>query len=241
MRLVIAGVGPGDPALVSPAALSAARDADLILAPCAGMGRPSVAGEALKGNLPDVALTPFVFPMTRDAGKRDAELRRQIEALRPKWENAKTVVLPVIGDSALYATGAYLCDVWRELVPDLEMELIPGISAHSLAASCARRFLAMGEEILCVIPGTAPRDRIEAALRAADVVALYKPSALGDRLREVVEGSGPWREVIRVDRAGLPDTPAGAGERVLTGSAALNRPDEYLSLLLLWRQSRTPC
>ena len=235
MKLIIAGVGPGAPELISLAALNAAKAADLVLAPCSREGKPSVAGEALRKNLPGVVLTPFMFPMTRDAERRDAEIKRQIEALRQKWQHAEAVFLPVIGDSALYATGAYLYDVWRELAP-LELELVPGISAHSLAASCAGRFLAMGEDVLCVIPGTAPRERIEAALHASDVTAIYKPGALGDKLREVVESAGPWREVIRVDRAGLPDTPAGAGERVFTGSAALERPDEYLSLLLLWKR-----
>ena len=229
MKLIVAGVGPGNPKLVSLATLDAAKRASLVLIPCSHEGRPSVAGEVLRANLPDIALTPFVFPMTRDAADRDAEIKRRIEALRPRWKDAKSVLLPVIGDSALYATGAYLYDVWRALAPDLELELVPGISAHSLAASCAGRFLAMGDEILCVIPGTASAERIEATLRAADAAALYKPVALGEGLRGTVEGTGPWREMIRVDRAGLPD------ERVVAGDAALERPDEYLSLLLLWR------
>ncbi|MBR1672929.1 MAG: precorrin-2 C(20)-methyltransferase [Fretibacterium sp.] len=228
MKLIIAGVGPGDPALVPPAVVSAAREADLVLEPRSHDGKPSVAGAALRANLSGLELTPLTFPMVRDAERRDAALLEQLLAIRPKWEDAATALLPVIGDSALYATGAYLHDVWRTLTP-LELELIPGISAHSLAASCAGRFLALGEEVLCVVPGTAPRERVEAALRAADVAALYKPSALGDDLREVVTRAGPWRDVVRVDRAGLSD------ERVLVGDEALNRPDEYLSLLLLWR------
>ena len=233
MKLIVAGVGPGDPGLTTGAALKAAREAGLILAPCSHEGRPSVAGEVLRANLPGLELTPLLFPMIQDAGRRDAALRGQLEALRPRWEGAGTVLLPVIGDSALYATGAYLYEVWRELAQDsglaLELELIPGVSAHSLAASCARRFLALGEEVLCVIPGTAPRERVEAALCAADAAAVYKPSALKDGLRDIVMGAGPWGETVRVDRAGLP------GERILRGDAALDQADEYLSLLLLWR------
>ena len=106
---------------------------------------------------------------------------------------------------------------------------MPGVSAHSLAAACARRFLALGEDVLCIVPGTAESGRIEAALRAADAAALYKPSALGDGLRPLVLRAGPWRETVRVDRAGLPD------ERVLSGDEALAAAGEYLSVLLLWR------
>ncbi len=231
LKLIVAGVGPGDPDLATLAAVRAAEQADLLLLPCSHDGKPSVAGRAIRAESLHVPAAPLLFPMTRDAGARDMELRRQLEHLRPQWENAETVVLPVIGDSTLYATGAYLYAVWRELEPGLELELLPGVSAHSLAASCAGRFLAMGEEILCVIPGTASRERIETALRAAGVAALYKPSALGDKLRGVVEGTGPWREIVRVDHAGLPD------ERILKGSAALNPAEEYLSMLLLWKKS----
>ena len=229
MKLIVAGVGPGDAGLLSLNTIRAARDADMVLAPCSGEDKPSVAGEALKANVPEIELTPFFFPMTRDAEKRDAELKRRLETLRPKWSGARVVLLPVIGDSALYATGAYLYDVWRSLAPDIELELIPGISAHSLAASRAKKFLAMDDEILCVIPGTAPRDRIEAALRASDAAAVYKPKALGNALRDVVRQSGPWQVIVRVDRAGLAD------ERIFNDDAALEQPDEYLSLLLLRR------
>ena len=229
MRLIVAGVGPGDPGMVTAGALRALEDADLVLIPHSRDGRPSVAEGAVHAHLRDGAAVPVVFPMIHDAQGRDAALRRRLEELRPRWEGAENVVLPVIGDSALYATGAYLYDVWKELVPDLELVLVPGVSAHSLASSCARRFLALGEDVLCIVPGTAEPGRIEAALRAADAAALYKPSALGDGLRPLVLRAGPWRETVRVDRAGLPD------ERILSGEAALDRAEEYLSVLLLWR------
>lgn len=229
MRLIVAGVGPGDPGMVTAGALRALEDADLVLIPHSRDGRPSVAEGAVHAHLRDGAAVPMVFPMIRDAQGRDAALRGRLEELRPRWEGAGSVVLPVIGDSALYATGAYLYDVWKELVPDLELVLVPGVSAHSLASSCARRFLALGEDVLCIVPGTAEPGRIEAALRAADAAALYKPSALGDGLRPLVQRAGPWRETVRVDRAGLPD------ERILSGDEALAAAGEYLSVLLLWR------
>ena len=229
MRLIVAGVGPGDPGMVTAGALRTLEDADLVLIPHSRDGRPSVAEGAVRAHLRDGVAVSVVFPMIRDAQGRDAALRERLEELRPQWEGAGTVVLPVIGDSALYATGAYLYDVWKELVPDLELVLVPGVSAHSLASSCARRFLALGEDVLCIVPGTAEPGRIEAALRAADAAALYKPSALGDGLRPLVQRAGPWRETVRVDRAGLPD------ERILSGDEALAAAEEYLSVLLLWR------
>ncbi|MBR1604310.1 MAG: precorrin-2 C(20)-methyltransferase [Synergistaceae bacterium] len=231
MILTVAGVGPGDPDLVTRAAIKAAEQADLILEPVSRDGKASVAGEALKANLNNQKnFTPFLFPMIKDNIKRDAVILEQLNNLKDLWLNANNILLPVIGDSALYATGAYLYDVWRNNFNiNIELELIPGISAHSLAASCAKKFLAMGDDILCVIPGTANIKRIEQALKYAEAAAVYKPSALKSSLKEMVMQTGIWREIVRVDRAGLPD------QKIYYGEDALKSPDEYLSLLLLHR------
>jgi precorrin-2/cobalt-factor-2 C20-methyltransferase len=229
MKLVAAGVGPGDPDLITIKALKIIEAADIVLVPVSETGRESVAGTIVRAHLKDVETVPVVFPMTQNEALRDVRLHEQIEALHARRSDAQSVVLPVIGDSALYATGAYLYDVWRKIDASVELELIPGVSAHSLAGSRARRFLALGDAILSVVPGTAGAGAVIRALKASDSVALYKPSALKDRLRQVVRSAGPWSRVLRVDRAGLPD------ERLLEGDEALTRVDEYLSILLLWR------
>lgn len=227
--LTVVGVGPGDPDLVTVGALKAISSADLVLGPCSKEGRPGVASEIVRAHLPELEIVPFLFPMTNDADARDSVLRDQIRGLHERTADARSVVLPVIGDSALYATGSYLYDVWRELAPEIELRLIPGVSAHSLAAARAGIWLAMAEEVLAVIPGTADAAVIANALSAADAAAIYKPSAVKDELEAIVRSAGPWNRMVRVDRAGLPD------ERVIFGDEALVGVSEYLSVLLLRR------
>lgn len=229
MKLIVAGVGPGDPDLVTVGALKLIKRAGLVLSPHSHADRASVAGQAVRPHLPGLKMTPLLFPMAGSAASRDALLKAQLEKLAPQWRNVETVVLPVIGDSTLYATGFYLYEVWKQLVPGLELELAPGISAHCLAAAESGSFLAMGAEILTVIPATAPRGRIVAALKASDAAALYKPCALRGQLRSTVEEAGRWKRVLRIDRAGLPD------QKVFAGEEALEPAAEYLSILLLWR------
>ena len=230
LKFTVIGVGPGDPALVTVGALRLIKNADLVLSPHSKMERASVAEGAIAPHLPELKTTPILFPMISDAKKRDESLLAQLEALRPSWQNAKSIALPVIGDSTLYATGFYLYGLWKQLVPDLALELVPGISAHCLAAAKSSSFLAMGTEILTIIPATAPEEKIVAALKAADSAAIYKPSALKGHLRTVVESAGKWGKILRIDRAGLPD------QRILEGAAALEQAKEYLSILLLWRR-----
>ena len=230
IKFIAAGVGPGDPDLITIKALKAIERADLVLTPIAAIGRPSIAESVIRAHL-EVDTISIVFPMTRDEKNRDSVLLEQLEALRPRWERAESAVLAVIGDSSLYATAAYFYGVWKDLVPYIELELIPGISAHSLVGARTKRFIALGEEIFSVIPGTANVETIGMALKNCSAAALYKPSALRERLRPVVESAGPWADVLRVDRAGLP------GERVVEGPSALLSPDEYLSTLLLRRNA----
>ncbi len=229
MKLTVVGIGPGAPDLLTIRALNALKEADLVMAPRAREERQGVAERAVIENIGDVKILPLLFPMTNDTESRDTKLREQLEESRALWEGAENIALPVIGDSSLYATGAYLFDVWREIVPELELALVPGISAHQLAASRAGKFIAMADEVLSIIPCTGGREKIKRALEAADAAACYKPSALGGALRGTVESCGPWRRVIRVDRAGLAD------ERITEGEAALSAAEEYLSVLLLWR------
>lgn len=229
MKFIVVGVGPGDAGLITYRAVETLRNADLVLWPLSAKSRSSVAQGIVLAHAPDLQGEPVVFPMVRDAEARDVALQARLEELRPRWERAETVALPVIGDSALYATGAWLFDVWKKLVPDLELHLVPGVSAHSLSSSRAGRFLAMGEDVLAIVPATEDEEAIIKALQSCRSAALYKPMALRDRLASVVQAAGPWREMIRLDRAGLSD------EVIHYGEAAIAPAEEYLSTLLLWR------
>ena len=229
MIFTTAGVGPGDPELVTLKAIRALKDSDLVLIPISAAGRESVAESVVAEHIRDVPRLTLIFPMTKDADERDEKLREQLEASRTKWEDARRITMPVIGDAALYATSAYLYDVLAQLVPSLELEIVPGISAHAAISTHVGRFLALGDDILTIIPGTGDTERTARAMSAADTVALFKPIALRDALRETVERAGPWRTMLRIDRAGLPD------ENIVWGDKALDTPDEYLSTLMLWR------
>ena len=227
MKILIAGTGPGNPELITLSAHKAALSADIIIVPRSKTSTQGLAEKVITHHFPDKKYLPLTFPMTRDSHTRDSLILSQLEAHRPDWENASTIFFPVIGDSMLYSTGKYLLDAFRLLVPDIEAEFIPGISAHSLAASCAKKFLAMDDEILAIIPGTADSERIRRTLSACDCAAVYKPTALTNP-QELFIGF----RAMRIDYAGIPGL-----ERITYGDQALTNIHDYLSIILLWRDS----
>ena len=231
MRLIIAGVGPGDPDLITLKALNAARDSDVIIVPRSHDNNQGIAEKIILVHIPNAKIIRLLFPMTRDTDKRDKIILEQLLSVESELRRVQKIFFPVIGDSMLYSTGAYLIDAFTKIFPDVEASFIPGISAHSLAASYAQKFLAMSDEIISIIPGTAEIDKITNALNSSRAIAIYKPNALKN-LRELVNDSGPYDKIFRVDFAGIPDK-----ERIITGQQALENVNEYLSIILLWKNS----
>lgn len=230
MKLTVVGIGPGDPELITIKAIRIINEADLVLMPRSQNGRFPVSEQILKANIPDIESIYVTFPMLLDSDESEIFLMNQLERVRDLWQGAEKIVLPVIGDSALYSTGFYLFNALKNLMPSLEIFLVPGISAHQLASSRVSEFLAAGQDVFSVIPCGKSRNEISEVLKKSDSAALYKPSMLRGALSDIVTKTGPWRRIIRIDRAGLSD------EKIYEGKAALENNGEYLSVLILWRK-----
>lgn len=217
-RLIIAGIGPGNPQLLTLSAVEHAQLSDVILVPRTHDGSQGYAEKIITHLFPHKSYLHITFPMHYDEQARANSILSQLNNLDL---DGKTIFFPVIGDVSLYSTAKYLLDAMN-----IDAVFVPGISAHSLAAATAKRFLAMKDEVFTVIAGTAKRDKIQQALSVCDCAAVYKPSVIGD-----------WRELagdfeaVRVDYAGMPER-----ERVITGGEALTGITDYLSILLLWRK-----
>ncbi len=230
MKIFIAGLGTGNPNLITLEAINTAKISDVILFPCSKENKSKgVAEKILLNFVKPQKFFRIFFPMIKNSNERDKIIFNQIIEIKSEIENSSKIFFPVIGDSLLYSTGAYLIEAMRKIFPDVEVDFIPGISAHSLAAACAKKFLAMSDEILTVIPGTAEPEKILNALKSSDTVAIYKPKAVKD-LKSIVKNVCSWKKIFRIDCAGIPDK-----EKIYEGYEALENINEYLSIIILWR------
>ena len=167
-KLTLVGLGPGDVKHITPAALEALTEADVIIG----------YGAYLKQIAELVDQTRVQeFPM----GK---EQERALESLRLALEGMKVAVVTG-GDAGIYDMAAPVFELIAEMEPDdrslVDVAVVPGITAANMAASMVGSPLAQDHAVISLSDRFVPWEQIEKRLDAvavADmVVALYEPSS----------------------------------------------------------------
>lgn len=150
------GVGPGDPDLITLKAAKALQTADIICIPKSNASKPSLAVTMIKPILDERKIKPemleLIFPMTKDDISNQALWDKNANIIAEKANGDKTVVFITLGDPMFYSTFIYLYQSLQKGHSDLELEIIPGVSAFNACAASARIPLAEKEELITVIP-----------------------------------------------------------------------------------------
>ncbi len=207
-RLTVIGLGPGDPRWLTPAAseaLAAATD--------------------LVGYGPYVDRVPHRQGLVRHVSDNRVELDRARHALDLAGEGRAVAVVSG-GDPGIFAMAAAVFEALEEARPawaGIDIRVEPGITA--VLAAAARLGAPLGGDfaVLSLSDNLKPWDvvvrRLEAALAADFVVALYNP----------ISKARPWQlgEALKLAaRHRSPDAP-------VSFARAVGRPDEVLRVLPL--------
>jgi precorrin-3B C17-methyltransferase len=205
--LTIAGLGPGDAALVTPevsAALAAATD--------------------VLGYTPYVARVPARDGLTLHPSDNRMELQRAGDALRLAAEG-RSVVMVSSGDPGVFAMAAAVFEA-LEASPqwqNLSIRVLPGVTA--MLAAAARAGAPLGHDF-CAInlsdnlkPWPLIEKRLRLAAEADFAIALYNP-----RSASRPEGFARALEILK---------DAGCGERTIIFAHAVTTPRERIDILPL--------
>ena len=209
--LTIAGLGPGDEALVTPevsAALAAATD--------------------ILGYTPYVARVRPRDGLTLHPSDNRMELQRASDALRLASEGRHVVVVSS-GDPGVFAMASAVFEAleeapqWREL----PIRVLPGVTA--MLAAAARAGAPLGHDF-CAInlsdnlkPWPVIEKRLRLAAEADFAIAMYNP-----RSASRPEGFGRALEILNE---------AGCGERLVIFACAISAPEERIETVVL-REAR---
>ncbi len=231
--LHIIGVGPGDPELITVKGLNALQQAEVVFAPIAAEGKPSIAQGIIHRWLrPEQQVIPILTPMVQDEATlnraRDAAAHVIAQHLRPNRHGAYII----LGDPMLYGTFTPLAKRLREIAPEVEQHIVPGIPAVVAAAAATATPLASGSERFIILPGLRERSRntLLRLLRQFANVAIMKAGPAFPTLVETLDEVGLVANTVYVENLGQPN------EIVVRGEALRELPPEkrpYLSLMLV--------
>ncbi len=167
------GVGPGDPELVTLQGVRVLREADVVFVPVADTGEQ---GRAERIVLAHVTAPPrrLVFALTTRAPVMALGTQPAREVADAFAAGARSAAFATIGDPNIYSTFTYLAATVRELVPDLEVATVPGITAMQALAASSGKVLVEGRESLALMPLTAGVGKLSAALKTHDPSSLTR-------------------------------------------------------------------
>jgi len=232
--VVLVGVGPGDPELLTVAAVRAIAAAEVVAYPVAREGGEGMAAAiAAPWITPQQERLPLLFPMTEDPAPRRLAWRAAADRLAATVASGRRVVLLCEGDVSLYATSSYVLLALRRWHPACPVRLVPGISAVAAAAAAGAWPLALQREGLLIRPTpdqpAAVAFLLERAAADGLVLALLKLGSRWSWVRPLLEERGLLEQALFARRVGWPD------QRVELAAAVESGEAPYFSLLLVRR------
>jgi precorrin-2/cobalt-factor-2 C20-methyltransferase len=185
------GCGPGDPELVTVRAANLIKEAEVIFAPTAREGKPSIALSVVRNYVTKSAETvSLVFPMVKDKNALGDYWRKNAQQIADAVRSGKKVVYLTVGDPALYSTWIYIHRELQNAHKDIDIEIIPGVASMFAIAARAKMSLAEGEETLAIVPACYDIERVRKASEACDTVIFLKDGRYFDRTIETLGQSG---------------------------------------------------
>ena len=226
------GTGPGDPGLLTLKAADRLRRVNVIFA-AAAREKKSFAGGVIDalGDCPAQRMS-LPFTMSQAMSDRERQWISNAKIIVGELKKGHDCAFATIGDPLLFSTYTYLLREIIALLPEVEVETIPGIMAFQDLASRFNLPTVEDRESLLIIPAWGREQDFSAKLKVADSVVLMKTSASRPELMEELEKAGFSGEFIYGAQLGH------EREDLRRGVAAIAAaPDEYLSLIIAKRKS----
>lgn len=226
------GVGPGAPDLLTLRAVKVLGAVDVILAAASPRNDYSTALETARPHLrPATEILRLEFPMTRDAAVLEDAWNMAAAATEEVLRGGRSAAFLTIGDPLVYSTFGYLARTLRMRAPELQVEIVSGITSFQAAAARTNTVLCEGEENLLIVPGINNRAELARGLGFADNTVILKAYRNFPTIRAALQDAGAERSVF-ASRVYL------EGEMITGDLAALPDVPPYLSLVLAKKGKR---
>jgi precorrin-2/cobalt-factor-2 C20-methyltransferase len=205
-RILCAGLGPGDPGLISVRADRAVRGAAQV-AYFRKAGRTGQARQIVEGMLrADAVEFAMEYPVTTELPFDSPEYITALARFYDDWA-ARLLALPgevVVlceGDPFFYGSFMHL---YTRLRDRTEVEVIPGIPGMVGCWNATGVPMTWGDDVLTVLMGTLPEDELVARMQGAEAIAIMKTGRNLPRVRRALDRAGRLAEAVLVERGTMP-------------------------------------
>lgn len=227
------GVGPGDPELMTVKAARIVGEADIIITPKTEKKDGSVALNIAKPYIQEhTEIVPVVFPMVLNDDTQQEGWEEARNIIIGYLEAGKNVVFLTLGDPMFYSTYMYVYRLVEGTGYDIET--IPGVTAFCAIGSHLGYPIVEKEEVLAIVPATAPKEKIDKVLAVADDAVIMKVYRNFKEVQDTLKKHDMADDAVMISRVGLD------GEEVYRG--LIDMPSDtklnYLSTILAKRKDR---
>ena len=223
-RLIVIGVGPGDPRLLTLRAREVLQKAPVVFFPVKAPGEEGVALEIVRGFIaPSAELVEVVFPMVKDQ-----------QVLKDAWKRGAETILnhPVpwgafvtLGCPQVYSTYFYI----HPHLNEIEVEIVPGVTSFSACSALMGEPLVLGNETMAVLSASHLEDVNWESLAGFTTVLFMKIPRDAGEVESIAErmNSLGFSKVFYLRRCGMD------GEMISRGLP--ENPQGYLAQLVFKR------
>lgn len=237
-RILCAGLGPGDPDLISvrsDRAIRAARH----LAYFRKAGRKGQARQIVEGMLaPDVVEHAMEYPVTTELPFDSPEYRQSLAQFYDDWADrlaalaqTEDVVVLCEGDPFLYGSFMHL---HTRLAGRVEVEVIPGIPGMVGCWNALGQPMTWGDDVLTVLMGTLPEDELARHMAGSDALVIMKTGRNLPRVRSALARAGRLDAAWLVERGTMPN------QRIARLADVTDADCPYFAIVLVHGHGRRP-
>lgn len=237
-RIICAGLGPGDPDLISVKADRAVRAARQI-AYFRKPGRPGQARRIVEGMLaPDAVEHPMEYPVTTEIPFDSPLYNDLLSAFYDDWA-ARLAVLAEAGDVVVLCEGdpffyGSFMHLYVRLKDRAAVEVIPGITGMAGCWHASGTPITWGDDVMTVLMGTLPEAELARHMAGSDALVIMKTGRNLPRVRRALAAAGRLADAWLIERGTMP------GQRIARLAEVDDADCPYFAIVLVHGQGRRP-
>ncbi|MFT7058445.1 MAG: precorrin-2/cobalt-factor-2 C20-methyltransferase [Pseudorhodobacter sp.] len=235
-RIICAGLGPGDPDLISVKSDRAIRQARQV-AFFRKAGRKGQARQIVEGMLaPEAVELAMEYPVTTELPFDSPEYIDLLARFYDDWAERLAalpgeVVVLCEGDPFFYGSFMHL---YTRLLGRVEMDVIPGITGMTGCWNATGTPITWGDDVMTVLMGTLPEADLATHMKTSDALVIMKTGRNLPKVRRALAATGRLADAWLVERGTMPK------QRVMRLADVDGTDCPYFAIVLVHGHGRRP-